>query len=90
MGEMLRQCRLHQVDPSDLPLRRRGRLVRRRLQGLPAGEVVEAASLRVQRPVHRPARAQVQTLTDRSISVSSRINKTQQLIVPSFVRVCCS
>ncbi|BAH90884.1 Os01g0124601, partial [Oryza sativa Japonica Group] len=62
VGRLLHQHHLHQVDPADLPLQRQGEEVRRRVQGLQAGEVVEASSLRLPGPVHRPARAQVQTL----------------------------
>jgi hypothetical protein len=63
MGGLLRQHHLHQVDPSNLQLRRQGGGMRRRVQGLPAGGVVVgAASLRLQGSVHRTARAQVHTM----------------------------
>jgi hypothetical protein len=59
--EVLQLGTVHQVNPADLPLLRRGGTVRRRLQELYAVRV-EPIPLRLQRPVHRRPRADLQAM----------------------------
>jgi hypothetical protein len=85
VGRLLRRHRLHQGVYPDLPLRRQGGVVRRRVQGLPASGIVGAASLRLPGPVQRPARAHVHARNgevdrlriDRSICSSILIKRSR-------------